>query len=122
MPETRLHINLTEGIIEAEGDVGFVKQVYADFKDKLAEALGSTGDEATDDEEDENQPSPRKASSKAQASPMTIARSGFARSYHHRVPVQHRLAAAFRSRRRDPLTASRLRRDRYSPLSHPLPA
>jgi len=35
--QTKLHINLTQGIIDVEGDVDFVKAVYEDFKDRLTE-------------------------------------------------------------------------------------
>ncbi|MTI42591.1 hypothetical protein JM93_00891 [Roseibium hamelinense] len=34
--QTKLHINLTQGIIDVEGDVDFVKAVYKDFKDHIA--------------------------------------------------------------------------------------
>ncbi len=33
--QTKLHINLTQGIIDVEGDVELVKAVYEDFKDRL---------------------------------------------------------------------------------------
>ncbi len=33
--QTKLHINLTQGIIDVEGDVELVKAVYEDFKDQL---------------------------------------------------------------------------------------
>lgn len=33
--QTKLHINLTQGIIDVEGDVELVKAVYDDFKDRL---------------------------------------------------------------------------------------
>ncbi|WP_371055129.1 hypothetical protein [Rhodosalinus sp. K401] len=36
--QTKLHINLTQGIVDVEGDVDFVKAVYDDFKDRLSGA------------------------------------------------------------------------------------
>lgn len=34
--QTKLHIDLTQGIVAVEGDVEFVKAVYKDFKDRIA--------------------------------------------------------------------------------------
>jgi hypothetical protein len=34
--QTKLHINLTQGIIDVEGDVELVRAVYEDFKDQLS--------------------------------------------------------------------------------------
>ncbi|AUQ75284.1 hypothetical protein [Phaeobacter piscinae] len=34
--QTKLHINLSQGIIDVEGDVELVKAIYEDFKDRLA--------------------------------------------------------------------------------------
>lgn len=34
--QTKLHINLTQGIIDVEGDAELVKAVYEDFKDRIA--------------------------------------------------------------------------------------
>lgn len=31
----KLHINITEGVLEVEGEEGFVREIYADFKDGL---------------------------------------------------------------------------------------
>jgi hypothetical protein len=33
---SKLHINLTQGILEVEGDADFVRAIYDDFKDKLS--------------------------------------------------------------------------------------
>jgi hypothetical protein len=33
--QTKLHINLAQGIIDVEGDVGLVREVYQDFKERL---------------------------------------------------------------------------------------
>lgn len=33
--QTKLHIDLAQGIIDVEGDVDFVKAVYEDFKDRI---------------------------------------------------------------------------------------
>lgn len=35
--QTKLHINLTQGIIDVEGDAEFVKAVYEDFKNRITE-------------------------------------------------------------------------------------
>lgn len=35
MPNVKLHINLSQGIIDAEGEEGFVWKVYEDFRDRL---------------------------------------------------------------------------------------
>ena len=40
---TRLVINLREGIIEAEGEEGFVRSVYEDFKGRVDIPPVSTG-------------------------------------------------------------------------------
>ena len=37
MVQTKLHINLTQGIIDVEGDVELVKAVSEDFKKRLGE-------------------------------------------------------------------------------------
>ena len=34
--QTKLHINLVQGIIDVEGDVDLVKAVYEDFKDRIS--------------------------------------------------------------------------------------
>ena len=45
--QTKLHINIHQGVIDVEGDVDLVKQVYADFKDhllkKVAKAPAASG-------------------------------------------------------------------------------
>lgn len=33
--QTKLHINITQGIVDVEGDLDFVREVYADFKSRL---------------------------------------------------------------------------------------
>lgn len=40
--QTKIHINLTQGIIDVEGDVEFVKAVYEDFKDRIIENAAPT--------------------------------------------------------------------------------
>ncbi len=32
---TKLHINISQGIVDVEGDTDLVREIYADFKDKL---------------------------------------------------------------------------------------
>ena len=47
MSDIRLHINVTEGILEAEGNAAFVERVYNDFKAALPEGnLGAIFDRA----------------------------------------------------------------------------
>ena len=33
--QTKIHINLVEGIVDVEGDPGLVREVYSDFKERL---------------------------------------------------------------------------------------
>ena len=40
--QTKLHINLTQGIIDVEGDPELVKAVYEDFKERISGHIGST--------------------------------------------------------------------------------
>ena len=35
MPAAKLHINLTAGVLDVEGDVELVREIYSDFKDRL---------------------------------------------------------------------------------------
>ena len=32
----KLHINLSQGVLELEGDPEFVREIYSDFKDQLS--------------------------------------------------------------------------------------
>lgn len=36
---TKLHINISQGIVDVEGDADLVREIYADFKDKLLNGL-----------------------------------------------------------------------------------
>ena len=38
--QTKLHVNISQGIIEIEGDAALVREIYADFKDRLLDQLG----------------------------------------------------------------------------------
>ena len=38
----KLYINISEGVVEVEGDPEFVREVYADFKDRLLNGLDNT--------------------------------------------------------------------------------
>ena len=40
--QTKLHINLSKGIVDVEGDVDLVREVYSDFKDRLLANLTPT--------------------------------------------------------------------------------
>jgi hypothetical protein len=50
MASAKIHINLSLGLIEAEGDETFVSRVYDDFKDRIqaAERAGGGGDDEPD--------------------------------------------------------------------------
>lgn len=37
--QTKLHINVSQGIIDIEGDIDLVREIYADFKDRLLDGL-----------------------------------------------------------------------------------
>ncbi len=43
MSTAKLHINIAQGIIDAEGDVEFVLKVYEDFRDRLSHAVDGGG-------------------------------------------------------------------------------
>lgn len=40
--QTKLHINISQGVVDVEGDPEFVREVYADFKDRLLDGLNNT--------------------------------------------------------------------------------
>ncbi|MBY3136738.1 hypothetical protein [Rhizobium laguerreae] len=53
MSVAKLHINISQGIIDAEGDVEFVTKVYEDFRDRLGHTMDGdrfSAVEANDDE------------------------------------------------------------------------
>jgi hypothetical protein len=39
--QNKLHINLTQGIIDVEGDADLVRAIYEDFKDRLTEHISA---------------------------------------------------------------------------------
>ena len=43
---TKLHINLTQGIIDIEGDPELVREIYTDFRSRLLETTASSSDAA----------------------------------------------------------------------------
>jgi hypothetical protein len=53
MANAKLHINLHQGLIEAEGEEAFVMEVYNDFKDLLGNRKRETEDQNPGDPEDE---------------------------------------------------------------------
>ncbi|MBY0321615.1 MAG: hypothetical protein K2X72_23030 [Reyranella sp.] len=71
MSAAKLHINLTQGLIEAEGDEAFVRAVYEDFKERLnaKPALGRNREEKPDDGDDsvERSTTPRRRSANRKA-------------------------------------------------------
>lgn len=67
MASAKIHINLSLGLIEAEGDEAFVRAVYDDFKGRLepVESGGSGDGEAADVAEGGNGEAGRKRAAKA---------------------------------------------------------
>jgi hypothetical protein len=70
MANTKLHINLTQGIIEAEGDESFIRFVYDDFKARLR--VGKDDEKPKNDwkgddsaEDSQSSTKPRKARKRA---------------------------------------------------------
>lgn len=58
----KLHINVSQGIIDIEGDPDFVREIYTDFRDNLLTANMIRGDsrsESDEGEESEEAPKPR---------------------------------------------------------------
>lgn len=56
---TKLHINLSQGIIDIEGDPDLVREIYSDFRDRLLEAAANpleTNGAATPSPEDADEP------------------------------------------------------------------
>ena len=47
--QTKLHINVPQGIIDIEGDPDLVREVYADFRDRLLDKLNSTSENPMQD-------------------------------------------------------------------------
>lgn len=42
MTNTKLHINLQQGVLEVEGQEAFVREIYAEFKDQLVKASSTS--------------------------------------------------------------------------------
>ena len=45
--QTKIHINLSEGVVDVEGDAQFVQEVYSDFKQRLLSAPSHSSLSAT---------------------------------------------------------------------------
>lgn len=64
----KLHINLSQGIIDIEGDPELVREIYADFKDRLVEGAATVSNEmggaasSTGESEDSGKPKRKKRS------------------------------------------------------------
>ncbi len=54
MSTAKLHINIAQGIIDAEGDVEFVLKVYGDFRDRLSHAVDVSSLAETETRADES--------------------------------------------------------------------
>lgn len=65
--QTKLHINLSQGIVDVEGNVDLVREVYSDFRDQLLSNQVQTG-EVSDSQEaidkPKKTPSKKRAASK----------------------------------------------------------
>lgn len=69
---TKIHINLSQGLIEVEGEEEFVKSVYGDLKEVIAKKLSSSkaaetahnSDEAVTEESSNKSKTPKRRSSK----------------------------------------------------------
>lgn len=57
---TKIHIDIKQGIVSAEGDSNFVREVYSDYKDKLLEEISQS---ALSQEKQVPEPSLKHASS-----------------------------------------------------------
>ncbi len=78
MSAAKLHINITQGIIDAEGDVEFVMKVYEDFRDRISTATESdkgtepdTVDTDSDETASENSASAGVRKSKSKRAPSS---------------------------------------------------
>lgn len=45
----KLHINISQGVVDVEGDLDLVREVYVDFKDKLLNGMDSSSPQAAED-------------------------------------------------------------------------
>lgn len=49
----KLRIDLTQGVLDIEGDEDFIKEIYADFKERVSEKkIRSTREDVVDDDDD----------------------------------------------------------------------
>lgn len=72
MANTKLHINLSQGIIEAEGDEAFVRSVYDEFKTRLHVGKGQErprNDRKEEEPTDNNQRSRKGGRTRKRAAP-----------------------------------------------------
>lgn len=53
---TKLHINIPQGVVDVEGDPEFVREIYADFKDKLLNEKSISSRSAADEASSEEPP------------------------------------------------------------------
>lgn len=70
---TKLHIDISQGVVDVEGDPDLVREVYSDFKDKLLSELTVSLPPPKNDEGDSTKP--RKSRSKRRSSPRKKATS-----------------------------------------------
>ena len=49
----KLHINISQGIIDVEGDAAFVREIYANFKDQLLSGVKLRNNDAATNVQDD---------------------------------------------------------------------
>ncbi|MEH3110445.1 MAG: hypothetical protein PGN22_10110 [Agrobacterium cavarae] len=85
MTNVKLHINITQGIIDAEGDQDFVWRVYEDFKDRIVSINPSATAPIVDNQDasevtpsaiQTTQPDKQRKKTKRRASPAAVSTGG----------------------------------------------
>lgn len=57
--QTKFHINVSQGIIDIEGEPDVVREIYADFKDKLLSQFGNWADDTAESPTTPETPAPK---------------------------------------------------------------
>ncbi|MEW8680453.1 MAG: hypothetical protein AB2536_00950 [Candidatus Thiodiazotropha endolucinida] len=77
MNTTKIHINLKQGILEAEGSEEFVEKIYTDFKENIRFEMDSTSEDAKQPPADAKAKSaPKKVAVKKSKTTKTKTKSG----------------------------------------------
>ncbi|MCA3573689.1 MAG: hypothetical protein IOC86_07190 [Aestuariivirga sp.] len=69
MTNAKLHINLHQGLIEAEGEEAFVMRVYSDFRELLGKSTEHQKLEEPEDQAEEKIPPQRRRTARRQSKP-----------------------------------------------------